>query len=233
MFRFGGMVALAAAGSLLPPCNAFAESAQQQEQPADSAPTEAYGRQTGVEIALRVGYGLPTSGSLDLGVSRGDGMIKGVMPVQLDVGYSIVPGMMTGAYLQVAPGLVDCSFSACGGAYDVRVGVQAHVHFYPARKADPWVGAGLGYEWLHSSYSWQESLSNSGPGPSGSSAQTLNGFEFNFQAGLDFRMQSGAALGPVVTYALGKFSSCASACVGSSPPTHTWLMLGLRMSFIL
>jgi hypothetical protein len=171
--------------------------------------------------------------------------IAGQIPLWLDVGYRALPELFVGAYFQYGFGFmgdlfdescdvdgIDCSAS------DVRLGVQVHYHIMPFQSVDPWVGLGLGYEWL--------TLGAEGGGLETST--TARGFEFaNFQAGADFLVGPKAAVGPFISFSLGQYSdasfdcSPATACGGFSgidgdienKALHEWLVLGVRGDFVL
>jgi len=202
----------------------------------------------GIEIGVRLGYGIPKGA-----VASGPGSdlslgIKGMIPVQVEAGYRVIPALLVGAYFQYGFGLLgDTISSACNSTQaqaanmgcsvrDLRLGVQAHYHFLARERLDPWLGLGIGYEWLGFS------VSASSQGVSASSLSTIRGFEFvNFQGGLDFSIADHVVLGPVVSLAVGKYSTdSTSSSFGTDtssditdPALHYWLILGVRAAYIL
>jgi hypothetical protein len=137
----------------------------------------------------------------------------------------------------------DCNF------HGLRFGAQVHYHLAPERSLDPWIGAGIGYEWLTSSVSSSGSIvPNGAPGPA-SLSTTVHGFEFvNLQGGLDFKPweRSNFGVGPFVSFSLGEYDSGSIACGGTAcnvvPSSrssdvrekgiHEWLTLGVRGTFV-
>ena len=74
-------------------------------------------------------------------------------------------------------------------ANNVRFGFEVLWHLAPDRPVDPWVGLGVGYEWLN--------LSISGTG--GHHHGSARGFEWvNLQLGIDFLLGRSFRLGPFV-----------------------------------
>ena len=197
----------------------------------------------GIELGLRSGYSIPfgkisadhTTNPGDLaGLKVGD-VSSGAVPFWIDLGYRAVPELMIGVYAAYAFGILGSTLdNACASGdcatHGIRLGLEGQYHFLPFRRLDPWVGVGLGYEWL-------------GFGFGQSSSVTLSGFEvFNAQAGLDFagspRKRAAAdtffALGPFVSLSMAGYSdvSCSgpgTQCAGiNNTAFHEWLTFGLR-----
>jgi hypothetical protein len=203
--------------------------------------TTARAQDTGFEAGLRVGYGVPL-GNVDKNIKLSD-EIGGEIPLIIDVGYRVIPNLFVGLYGQYAFGWVSGNTSkACDmssqfscSAHDIRLGVEGHFHFMPREKLDPWVGLGIGYEWL--------GISVSGGGADVSS--TITGFEFfNLQAGLDIALAEHFYLGPFVTLSFAQFSGgtvvCKSTICGSGfeangdirgKALHEWLLIGVRGAY--
>jgi outer membrane protein W len=203
--------------------------------------TTARAEGTGFEASLRVGYGIPL-GDVEKNSKLSDG-IGGEVPLIIDIGYRVIPNLFVGLYGQYAFGWVSGVFSdACDAssqiscsAHDMRLGVEGHFHFMPGEKLDPWVGLGIGYEWL--------GISASGRGAEASS--TISGFEFvNLQAGLDIAVAEHFYVGPFVTLTIAQSSSvsvdCGSGQCGSQfegngdikdKALHEWLLLGVRGAY--
>lgn len=192
----------------------------------------------GVEVGFRSGYAIPFGeavGHADL-----DEGISGAIPLWLDVGYRILPGLMVGAYAQYAFGFVGDALdkSGCDQAAmkcsisDKRVGAQVHYHFMPFHTPDPWMGAGIGYEWLSITLSSQQE----------DASETLRGVEFvNLQGGVDFAPdpQTRFGVGPFVSFSFAEYDhiSCGGAgqtCADIGEKTvHQWLIFGVRGSFVV
>ena len=158
----------------------------------------------GFELGARLGYGIPAGKFADDNSDLSDG-VSGMIPLQLDLGYRVSPAFSIGGYVMYGIGFSATTFrnpvtrptisrgsAPDCSARDVRLGIQAQFHFLPKKKLDPWLGAGLGYEWLDTRQD------TSGGGREGLSV-TGKGFEFiNLQGGLDIKVAPGLAIGAVL-----------------------------------
>jgi hypothetical protein len=205
----------------------------------------------GFELGARLGYGIPAGEFADDASDVSDG-ISGMIPLQLDLGYRVSPAFSIGGYVMYGIGFVGDDFSkicddaddfpglsASCSARDVRLGIQGQFHFLPKKKLDPWLGAGLGYEW--------QTLGQdiSGVGRESDFSVTTKGFEFiNLQGGLDFKVAPGLALGPFLSFSVGQYSSTSTSCSGNSciaiesggiddKALHQWFLLGVRGTFVV
>lgn len=193
----------------------------------------------GVELGVRLGYGIPLGTAVPgSGLNRN---IAGAIPLGVDLGYRLNPQWMVGAYGQYGFGLVtpddkrlcdtyhvDCS------VHDLRFGAQVQYHVITLAQVDPWIGAGLGYEWL------------TADGVSGgrSSSATLNGWELaNLQGGVNWVVSDGFALGPFMSFTFARYTNIASDCSGAAcgsevngsiddPSLHHWVVIGVRGTFL-
>jgi hypothetical protein len=207
----------------------------------------------GFELGARLGYGIPMGKAEDDDNSDLSDGISGMIPLQLDVGYRVIPELSIGGYVMYGFGFTGDDISrtcddadnvvgvtvSCS-ARDVRLGLQAQYHFLPKKKLDPWLGVGLGYEWL------TFGIDASGAGSERDVSITGKGFEFvNLQGGLDFKVASGLALGPYLSFSVGQYSSTSSSCSGActgfdsssedieNKALHQWLLLGIRGTFVV
>ena len=178
---------------------------------------------TGVELGLRVGYGLPL-GDAQKNVKMSDAGIKGKIPIRIDAGYRVTPNIMVGIYFAYGIGMADKD-KLCGGGdcsiHTLDFGIQAAYHIMPAESMDPWVGIGFGLEKVG------ESL--------GGASATVNGLTFaEIQAGLDFKSGNNIMFGPFLGFALGQYSSVSSDA-GSADiqdkGMHEWLTIGVRGAY--
>lgn len=193
----------------------------------------------GVEIGLRVGYGIPAGkegavpGTANANLSDD---VSGIIPIQLDGGYRFNPNLYLGLSFQYAPGLVNSSGnnSTCGSgvscsASDLRLGLNVNYHFATGLPFDPWVGFGVGYEWLM--------LSASAGGISADA--TASGFEFaDIQLGGDVAINPSFVVGPFFAVSIGQYRSISVSGNGMSMdqdlnPTsiHEWFMFGVRAAY--
>jgi hypothetical protein len=127
---------------------------------------------------------------------------------------------------------VDCS------AHDIRVGLQGQYRFMPKESVNPWVGLGIGYEWLGGS------ISANTPLGSVEGSFDVHGFEFlNLQGGADFKVADGVGIGPFLSFSLGEYTDGSVAATGAGTVSgsgelankslHEWLTLGVRGAFDL
>jgi opacity protein-like surface antigen len=206
------------------------------------------------EAGARFGYGIPRGDAGD-DTRLSDG-ISGMVPLQLDLGYRASPAFSIGGYAMYGFGFTGDDFSricdnadrvpglsASCSARDVRLGIQAQYHFLPKKKVDPWLGAGLGYEWL-------KLKADVSGGVQAETSNTSKGFELNLQGGLDFEVAPGLALGPFLSFSIGRYSSFNNSFNSSCSfnecddfttengdidevAPHQWLLLGLRGTFVV
>jgi hypothetical protein len=229
--------ALAAGGPMWPD-SPVTEAASEA---GSSSGATASGASTGLEFGARLGLGLPL-GNSDGGA--GDDFSKyfsNAMPIWIDAGYRYTPNWYAGFYFMYGVGSFASSLGKNAGCnnpgvgcsiHDTRVGANAHYHFAPGASFDPWVGAGLGYEWSGLTVSTANSSGGVG----------MSGWEFlNVQAGLDFEAARSFVFGPFVTVTLSQFDCASSAGQNgssssnsiSSKAVHEWLTLGVRGAFDL
>ena len=193
-------------------------------EPAAPATKEA----KGVEIGLRVGYGIPL-GDAAKDSKLGD-FVKGQIPIRLDAGYRINPNIYVGLYFSYGIAMINkdkvkgCDQVDCS-ASTLNFGAMVAYHIMPAENMDPWVGIGFGLENL------TQKVTVGG----NSASQTVKGLTFaDIQAGLDFKATPNFMVGPVVSFALGQYSSVSSDA-GSADITdkgmHEWLTIGVRGAY--
>jgi hypothetical protein len=189
-------------------------------------------------LALRTGYGAPL-GEISDGVPLASDTshpipigMSGMIPVHLDLGYMAFPKVLLGLYFQYGVAFYsDCG--NCSGS-DIRFGIQTQYHFVPQRTFDPWLGLGLGYEFLRA----REHDAEDG----NTSSFSAHGFEFaNLQAGLDIALGQAFTLGPFVSFSLGQFGSAKTRPPGGATQDssiddtalHMWLEPGFKATLRL
>lgn len=206
-------------------------------------------RAEGLEIGASVGAGLPI-GDVDaprtfFGNTADDPLshtVAVLVPIGLEVGGHVARSWTLGGSLTIAPAIpgsslgYHCASISCT-ILDFRIGFDARYHFRPEHRLDPWLGAGLGYEWLHVGFSSGNQ----------SSEASASGFEFGrLEAGLDwgFRAPTTHAdgtvtsrafrFGPFVELTLAQYdwrTVFPSSSRFDSTARHGWLMFGLRFAF--
>lgn len=195
----------------------------------------------GIELGLRLGYGIPLGSAVpgsDLNKN-----IAGELPLWVELGYRLDPRWMVGAYGLYGFGFatsdeermcdanhVDCSL------HDLRLGAQIQYHVVPAGKLDPWLGLGFGYEWLTANGTLASGVR--------SGSATLRGWEFvHLQAGADWPVGEGLAIGPFISFSFAEYTNVSTDCSGAScgpgvngpvddKSLHQWLVVGLRGTFL-
>lgn len=238
-FAFAAAVTLAAVPALAD--DAPATSTTEASATATPAPAAAGGGSSGVEVGLRLGYALPM-GSVakapdPVGEQKLGDLVKGAIPIWLDVGYRLNPNIYLGAYFQY--GIVSINKdspanSACNksgvdcSASSMTFGVMGAYHIMPDQTFDPWVGLGVGYEML------------SGKASAGGveSKSSFSGLQFaNLQVGGDYRVNKNLGIGPFVSFAIGQYGSCTSdpggkdCFQGVDKAMHEWLTIGVRGAY--
>lgn len=201
--------------------------------------------ESGLHFGLRLAWGFllgkatgastssTTTGGTTTTTSYGGGKmsdsVAGQIPIWLDLGWQFSPAFMAGLYFSygfVLPGgdladACDEDRASCTLS-DIRLGVQAQLSLAPGRGTDPWLGAGLGYEWFSIDIN--------------DASATLRGPELLLQGGIDFGGDSGGStIGPFVGFTFGQFSQ-ASFKFGSISDSgdidetamHNWLFIGVR-----
>lgn len=187
----------------------------------------------GVDLGVRVGYALP------FGNFNGDDKVSdnlsGAIPLVLEAGYRINANFTVGALFQLGIAQVkENDTTDCGGGVNCsakvwRAGVEALYNFNLDSVVTPWVGLGVGYEWM--------TLSVSAGGLEGSA--TIKGWEFaTLHVGADYRVTPQLALGPFASFSLAQYSSASMEAGGVSQSMdlmdkkmHEWLQLGVRGKF--
>jgi outer membrane protein OmpA-like peptidoglycan-associated protein len=177
---------------------------------------------------VRVGYAL-SAGDLSQGVPMSDGL-KSQIPLQLDLGWRVLPRLVLGGYAAYGIGKVGslCSAGAdCSGSV-VDLGVQATWRFSLDR-VSPWAGAGIGYEW--GKYVVKVGADELDVRTSGPELLRLMG-------GVDFVVGEKYAVGPFAQWGLGRYAALdATSPVGNSSgaipdrAVHSWFTIGVRGTF--
>lgn len=184
-------------------------------------------------VGVRAGWAL-AQGDLEKGAPLDD-LVGSAIPISLEVSWKLGGHLAVGAIASYGFGAVaskldsDCKFfgSTCT-VRDYRVGLQAAWDFLPRGRLDPWVGLGIGYEWL------QETQENGGL----KATLTYRGFDWvNVQGGLDFRFGA-LGLGPYLSWDYAVFSSMKLVQPGgtqsqsvASTASHGWLGGGVRVFY--
>jgi hypothetical protein len=186
--------------------------------------------ESGVSIALSVGYGIPM-GSVS-GSQKMTDLYSGALPLQLDVGWRFNPNLYLGAFFQYSFAFISSKQSAactvngwtsCTGS-NIQFGAVFVYTFLPYATFAPYVRLGLGWEIATLSYS----------GSNQSISESVSGFQFaRILVGGDFRVGSAIRVGPFVNFSLGQFSSLSSPNSSvngtiTNKALHQWLQFGIK-----
>jgi hypothetical protein len=191
-------------------------------------------RPPGVALEARLAYGVPL-GNVDTHHSVVSGTVgdpigqtvESDIAIWIDAGYRINSQWFAGLFFDFAPGSLGGGLSStCSSnqlrcsVFDMRVGGEVQFHPAPGSLLDPWLGGGLGYEWLHVGFS-----GNGG-------AQTwASGFELlNLQGGLELSLGTRVHVGPFAALTTGIYdwnSALPFSNTFSGPSLHEWLVVGV------
>jgi hypothetical protein len=190
----------------------------------DDAAVSSSGGSGNFEAALRVSYGLGL-GDIQQGQALSDAF-SGFIPAQLDLGWRFNKQWFAGVYAQY--GLVfvkNCPDGVSCSANDMRFGIEGQYHVMPDMSLDPWVGLGVGYEIAGTSVSVGDQ----------SQSGSTSGFEFaNLSLGGNYKVASNFAVGPVLSFSLGQYSSASQGDVSGdiqNKSMHMLLTFGVRGVF--
>jgi len=189
-----------------------------------------------VAVAFPIGNATGDTARTPNGTSLAD-LVAWAVPLELELGARIGPAFV-GGYVSYAFGRAGSALE--GGtsrsASNVRFGFEVLWHLGPDRPVDPWVGLGVGYEWLN--------LSIGGTG--GAITGSARGFEWvNLQVGIDFSLGRNFRLGPFVRNRIAQYDTASLGLVNSqggeasstgdiqSKAVHLWIDVGLRLAFLL
>jgi hypothetical protein len=177
----------------------------------------------GFQLGVRTGVALP-AGKLSEGVAM-NALSAAQIPLFLDIGAKVSRYVFLGGYASFALGGASdrwnrnaCRNDDCS-ARSMHLGAQIQIHFGSFERTNPWIGYGLGYEWL-----WT----------AGFPETTYRGWEYGrFMAGVDFRLSHDFGLGPFVDATVAQYSSLSNANVESADISntalHSWVTVGLRL----
>ncbi len=190
-----------------------------------------------IQLGLGLGYGVPfgktgriATDTTDDDLSRS---IKGQIPIGIDAGYLITPVVYVGLAFKYGFGLIGSgSDTVCNetgvscSTSDMSLGLDARFHLNPTASFDPWLGLGIGYEWVGFSANFGGQNASS----------TGSGFNYvNVELGGDVSVAPNVAAGPFVSFSAGQYSSVSqengtttTSQDITSKSFHEWLLFGVR-----
>ena len=198
---------------------------------------------TRFEAAVRAAAGFPIGSATGETTLKPNGtpladLMSWSVPLELELGARIGPAFV-GGYVSYAFAKAGSALEAgtSRSASNVRFGFEVLWHLSPEHAVDPWVGLGVGYEWLN--------LSIGGAG-GGAITGSVRGFEWvNLQLGIDFTLGRNFRLGPFVRSRVGQYDTGSLGVLNTqgggasttgdiqSKAVHTWIDVGLRFAFLL
>jgi hypothetical protein len=156
------------------------------------------------------------------------------LPVEVGAGYTFDNEIFVGGALSYAHAFVpgsSCPMASCSGR-DLRIAAvaQKHVTITDDEPLTPWVDAGLGWEFAHTSYE-----------ASGvSTDQTVRGPFVRLGIGADYDLGDGRTIAPFLELELGRYGHASGSSGGMDfsadiPQTafHEWITVGVRGTYQL
>src|SRR5262249_26815696 len=147
-------------------------------------------------VGVRSGAAVPVGNAYAASGPLGS-TVAAMIPFRLDVGFRLSPrwtiGLQGGAAL-VLPATCPAGVR-CSGT-DLRMGATVTFDTLPYGRFDPWIGLGLGYEWLwlrHGDAADRFTFDARGPEV------------VEMTLGFDFRPEPRLRIGPVVSASVGRF----------------------------
>ncbi len=198
-------------------------------------------------MGLALGYGIP-QGELAHG-DRLSGNVAGLVPLWIDFNYHPSPPLEVGIHALFGYGFgadidwtTDDVKTECASdtincpTVDVRSGLHARYHVLPGNQYNPWVGVGLGVDFLIVSIE-----EKGGPDSQGTDLGDIQawGYQGDLQAGLDILVTPSISLGPFVDYSLGRYEGIKVKLKGGEEDSaidakalHSWLIVGVKGNFL-
>lgn len=204
---------------------------------------------TGFTTGLRLGVGVPL-GKAGRDIISGNqrdlsDLTSWRSPIWIDVGYSPSGSSTLGAYMQVGVGgngdacLADCDWS------DIRIGASAEWRLLPGAAVEPWLGIGLGYEWLSYRVLFSAIIEDADgviQTVRGRATERFGGPELMLHGGVDFQVDDALRIGPYASATVSQYLTDSYRC---QPQTdlcpadgsidgsafHSWIGVGLRGAY--
>jgi hypothetical protein len=203
---------------------ATSASAAEPEQP-EASGSGGQPRPFGPRVGLRSGVAIPI-GTVFTSSGAMDETMSGYVPLRLDIGYRLASRFYVGVnaqYAVIVPRACPSGASCTGG--DMRVGMTAAFHLLPRRLVDPWIGLGMGFEWMNVSRTVDGATVD----------VNARGLElFDAELGVDLRPIGPLRIGPVLSTSIGRYTRIAvngTQTTDFTPSLHSWVMVGFRGAF--
>ena len=192
-------------------------------------------RETGLYVGGKLGLGFPT-GDLSGDVGAMSDTVGAKVPFGFEFGLRLNRNIRIGIFGDLGPaGVKDqvCATGSCS-ALDSRLGAEVQLHLAPFTQTDPWLGAGLAYEWLSDN---GIGVVDPTTGQTYVVDETWSGAQFVLEGGVDFPVAPAFTVGPYLDLEIGRFGSYSASGAGSysigATSTHTWVTIGVKGTFLL
>lgn len=197
---------------------------------------------TGLVLSGRLGIGFPGGDISHEGDPPLGDLVSSKIPIWLELGYRFNPAVWGGFYVELAPVQVHDAFCLPGHSCDggsLRFGVDLQLHLAPYQRVDPWVGIGIGAEFL----TVHTGLSTTGAGTADTVGdQTFSGLEFPLlEGGLELAASPRFSIGPYAALSLSRYSGVSTSIPGFADRSdtitdrayHSWFQIGVKGTFRL
>ncbi len=192
----------------------------------------------GLILGARIGYAIPGGDLASPNFANPPGslamrdFVDSKIPIWLELGYRFTPIVWGTLYLELAPVNVKSAVCEGGASCDgsnVRFGLDVQFHPIPYQPIDPWLGIGIGAEWLT-----MKTLVDGD--------ERYSGWEFPLiEGGLDFSVNPRFALGPYAALSFARFNSyrlssggtSSTTDIGGDERTHEWFQIGVKATIKL
>lgn len=189
----------------------------------------------GIETGFRsgVGLGLGGAGYAADGVARSIGdLVAYRIPLWVELMYRLSDFQTLGLYGQFGLGAVGKSCQGECTWAELRAGIQGQMTLSTIGLAVPWIGAGIGYQWLtlrnnnRIDLADYFDLNDLGISPDSmvdtsqnlQRTENLHGPELLLQGGLDFQLSDGLSAGPYLSTTLSSYMSNSRSCEDTRAP---------------
>ena len=182
------------------------------------------GTRSGFSLGVRGAYAWPF-GNVVEDVEMSDTFDR-MIPVWVDATLRLGGGLEVGPYFSYGWVTGSDEVGDLGAAGDLRLGAQLNYRLTPAGGFAPWIGVGIGWEWLRPDNDFPTTVGGR------TFSADISGPEAMIQGGADFRLGSNLALGPFVAIGIGRFSSGDLFDV-VDPDFHEWVQVGAKLTLDL
>lgn len=181
--------------------------------------------ETVFRASARAGFAAPWGASFEGSGPLAD-TVMGQIPLRVDLATRFSRHLYAGVFAHFGVLVPNSCVGdmSCSGT-STRLGLMLEGHLFPSGRLDPWVGVGMGYEWL----SMKRELSSTRLDLLARGIELLNA-----ELGVDVRAMSNLRIGPIGSVSFGRFTSIRLNGVTTNDfavVMHGWHMLALRAAY--